>query len=378
MSEKTEKLEQLFTHVENKKLISGAVLAAEQGSPIFIKTLGKADVDTNEDIHEETMFEIASLTKSFTGMSIMILQEQGKLTAQDPIHTYIPEFPYQEKGIKIHHLLTHTSGLPEYIEIFEEHWNRDQIACNKDIIDYFIENKPDLIGAPDEKFQYSNTGYILLAEIIERLSGQAYGDFVKEHIFEPLCMTRTRAYAQRMEEPIDGYAKGYIYFKDENKFELPDGFDQHAYVYFLDGAKGDGQVSSTVKDLFKWTESLKTEVLVKTKTMEQIVKPTQLKDGRHSHYTHGFHFGMKAGYGYGWKMEEDNELGRIITHDGYAAGYSSGVVIYPDQDITIIYISNMDFSEGPLNKIHHEIMLEIENIMFNRMFKYPELQNVKS
>ncbi|MCF6409392.1 serine hydrolase domain-containing protein [Pseudalkalibacillus salsuginis] len=377
MPEKTEQLEKLVTYLNSQKLISGALLTAEKEKPVFIKTLGKANVDTNENIHKETMFEIASLTKSFTGMAIMILQEQGKLDAQDLIHMYIPEFPYQVKGIKIHNLLTHTSGLPDYIEIFEEHWDRNRIACNKDIIEYFIENEPELIGDTDEKFEYSNTGYILLAEIIERLSGQAYGDF-KDHIFDPLGMTRTRAFAQRMEEPIEGYAKGYIYFKDENRFELPDGIDQHAYVYFLDGAKGDGQVSSTVNDLYKWTESFKTNRLVKTETIKQIFQPTQLQDGRRSHYTYGFHSEMNAGYGYGWKIEKDEKLGKIITHDGYGAGYSSGIVIYPDHEITIIYMSNLDYSDGPLNKTHHEIMLEIENIMFNRPFKYPVLQNVKS
>ncbi|WP_261132196.1 serine hydrolase [Bacillus sp. Marseille-Q3570] len=377
MSKKTKNLEQLFDYLENERLISGAILASEKGKPIFVRTLGKEDVDIDEDIQENTMFEIASLSKAFTGMAIMILQQQGKLNSQDPLFTYIPEFPYKEEKITIHHLLTHTSGLPDYMEIFEEHWDRDLIACNKDIIDYFIENQPNLIAQPDEKFEYSNTGYILLAEIIERLSGQAYGDFVKTHIFDPLGMSRTRAYAQRLEEPIDSYAKGYIYFKDEDRFELPDGIDEHAYVYFLDGAKGDGQISSTVKDLFKWTESLTTSKIVSKETLDQIFTPTQLKDGRQSHYTHGFHHGMKAGYGYGWKLEDDEELGKIITHDGYGAGYSSGIVIYPDHDITLIYMSNLDYSEGPLNKIHHEVMLEMENIMFDRPFKFPEIKAVK-
>ena len=189
---------------------------------IYKKSFGIANEETKQPLNENSIFEIASITKQFTAMAIMMLNEKGKLNLDDDISKFIPELAFY-KGITIRHLLNHTSGLPDYMELFEKIFDKSKIATNKDIISIFAQRQPKVLFTPNSKHDYCNTGYALLASIIEKVSGETYPNFLQKAIFKPLGMKNTFVYKRRLTpKQIDNYAYGYVYSDSLKKYALPD------------------------------------------------------------------------------------------------------------------------------------------------------------
>ena len=188
-------IDSLFAPVTGKPAFNGNVLIAEKGNIIYQKSFGKADLEKNLPLNSESVFELASVSKQFTAMGIMILKKQNKLSYDDSLRKFFPELPYH--NITVLQLLQHTSGLPDYMPLFNEHWDSTKIAVNSDIIKLLSQYKPDTLFAPGAKWEYSNTGYALLASIIEKVSGKKFGEFLRKNIFEPLGMKRTQVYCRR-------------------------------------------------------------------------------------------------------------------------------------------------------------------------------------
>ncbi|GIO08595.1 hypothetical protein J31TS6_46230 [Brevibacillus reuszeri] len=208
-------LDELFTTLADKKKFNGNIMVLDKGVPVFKGSFGFAQLASSMMLTTDSVFELASVSKAFTAMGIMILQEQGKLSYEDPIEKFLPDFPYMH--ISVHNLLTHTSGLPDYMELFEQHWDRSKIATNHDILELLKLHKPEVYFRPNEKYEYSNTGYVLLALIIEQASGTSFADFMNQRIFLPLEMEKTRVYNRRYsQESIDNYAYGYVYSEHLN------------------------------------------------------------------------------------------------------------------------------------------------------------------
>lgn len=197
---------------------NGNILIAEKGQIIYTRSYGIANETTKEKLTPKSIFELASCSKQFTAMGIVILKEKGKLNLDDKISKYIPELSnYTEISIK--NLLHHTGGLPDYMPIMDTIWDKSKIATNNDIIDIFSKYKPKVLFEPNSKHEYSNTGYVILAIIIERVSGLTYAEFLNEYIFKPLKMKNSFVYNRRLSpKKIKNYAFGYLFIKSQNKY----------------------------------------------------------------------------------------------------------------------------------------------------------------
>jgi len=319
-------IDSVMTSVVDTARFNGNVLVARNGEVIYKKSFGSSKFYTNEMLNDSSLFELASVSKAFTAMAIMMLKEQGKLNYEDDVRKYIPELPYE--GMTIRHFLTHTSGIPEYERLLEG-WDLKKIAGNDDVIKYLQDKKPTILFKPGEKWEYSNTGYALLATMVQRVSGKSYGDFLAENIFVPLGMKRTRVYkTRRSGEVIDNYAYGFVYSDSLKKYVLPDSLKEYFYVYSLDGIEGDGIVNSTTGDLFKWDRALYTDRLVSKATLEEAFTSGKLNtDSLHR-------------YGFGWFIENDSLNGKITRHTGSWPGYRNIVMRFVDHDDCIIVLTN--------------------------------------
>ncbi|WP_289140095.1 serine hydrolase [uncultured Brevibacillus sp.] len=354
MKTRQQRFEHLFGELASKQLISGTVLAAENGQIIYQAAFGDADLTTGRKLTTGSVFELASLSKPITAMGMVHLMERGKLSFDDLIAKWIPELPYQ--GITIRHLLCHTSGLPEYMNLFFDHWDRRKIATNQDVLDMLIQHQPPVFFAPNERWLYSNTGYIMLAIIIERVTGKSFASFMKQHLFAPLKMNRTLVYNRRLKrELIEDYAYGYVYDLFADRFELPDLVTDTEFVFFLDGMQGDGAVNSNLQDLLRFDQALYSGELVSQQTLEEVFSPVRLNNGE------------SINYGLGWRLEQSVEKGRIMSHPGRWSGYKTILNHYHDHRRTLIYLRNkeqdVDFEEA--------IILAAENILFDLPYEIP-------
>jgi len=360
MNKKQEKLHNLFMNLAEKKQFNGAVLVADGGEIIYKGAFGIADISTNRPLTTDSVFELASVSKPITAMGIMILKEQGKLDYEDLIEKWIPDFPY--KGITIRQLLNHTSGLPDYSVLFIEKWNRDKIASNQDVLEMLKKYKPAMYFEPNEKWEYSNTGYVVLALVIERVTGMSFEEYMDKYIFQPLGMKNSRVYNRRYnKEEISDYAYGYVYSHESEKYELPDKLTGTEYVVFLDGIHGDGMISSNIEDLFIWDRTLYSEKLVTRKTLEEAFAPVCLNNKE------------TFDYGFGWIIDNNDDMGKIVSHSGGWPGYNNYLFRYIDKDKAIIYLcnfeQNIDFQQ--------QTILAVQQILFDKPYTIPEAPKEK-
>jgi CubicO group peptidase (beta-lactamase class C family) len=208
---KTQKIDSLLTAFYKDDLFNGNVLIAEKGKVIYKKSFGFANNDTKEVLDENSPFELASVSKQFTAMAIMMLRVKGKLSLEDDITKHIPELSFW-KGITIGNLVYHTSGLPDYMELLDSFYKETKIPTNKDLVLLLAEHKPKVLFEPNTKYEYCNTGYFVLAYIIEKVSGTTYANFLKTNIFRPLKINNFFVYSRRLKpQKIKKYAFGFTY-----------------------------------------------------------------------------------------------------------------------------------------------------------------------
>lgn len=307
---------------------NGNVLVAEKGNVLYNKSFGNANESTKELLNENSIFELASVSKQFTAMAIVILKEKGKLSYEDKISTFLPQLS-NYKNVTIKHLLNHTGGLPDYMDLMDSLFDKSKIATNKDIVDLFSKHNPKILFEPNTKWEYSNTGYAFLASIIEKVSGTSYGNYLQKAIFKPLEMNNTFVYTRRFApKKISNYAFGYIYSDSLKKYILPDELEETKMVIWLDGIVGDGTVNSTVNDLLKWDRALYTEKLVSSESKKEIFRAVELNNK------------SKRDYGFGWALSDDETYGKIVNHSGGWPGYKTFIERHIDNDKTIIVLQN--------------------------------------
>ncbi len=279
---------------------SGSVLVARNGQVILSQGYGFADYAQHIPNTAQTKFRIGSITKQFTAMAILILQEQGKLTVSDKLCAYLADCPESWQAVTLHQLLTHTSGIPDTTNLSE---SLDQAIAD-------AKARP-LDFQPGEKFGWSNTGYNLLGKVIEAASGQTYESFLQQNIFEPLGMSNT----------------GY----DHGQADLALGYETSgSYPVMLDNPDvlfACGALYSTVEDLYRWDQALYTARLVSQKTL----------DAMFTAYVVIPDSGGQS-YGYGWVIRLGTP--RLIMHDGVLTGFRSVIFRYPDDKTTIIVLAN--------------------------------------
>jgi CubicO group peptidase (beta-lactamase class C family) len=332
-------LRQFMTGQNKYFRFNGNVLVAKDGKIIYQQALGYADRTSNRMLDDNSVFELASVSKQFTAMAIMICKEKGLLSYDDNIKKFFPQLPYD--NITVRSLLTHTSGLPSYESQFEKNWDHRKIAYNKDVVEMLAKLKDTLNFKPGSKWQYSNTGYAVLAAIIEKVSGMSYNDFLAKNIFQPLGMSHTFVYNSRRSTykfPAD-YALGYVYSDSLKRYILPDSLHNYDYVYYLDGIVGDGCVNSTTGDLFKWDRALYSNSIVSKTSLNEMLSPlVPTRAGDTSTY-----------YGYGVMVMPHTSVGKTVSHTGGWPGYATMINRHTDRDETIIILSNNASNIGLMN-----------------------------
>ena len=347
------KLLQEYMTGQNKYFqFNGNILVAEKGNPIYQQSLGYADYNTKRMLNDSSVFELASVSKQFTAMGIMILKDRKLLSYENNIKKYFPQLPYD--NITIRNFLTHTSGIPSYEDQFEKNWDRKKIAFNKDIIDMLSQRKDTLFFKPGTKWRYSNTGYALLASIIEKVSGMSYNDFMAVNIFKPLGMNHTFIYNSRRttKKVPDNYALGFVYSDSLKRYILPDELPAYDMVYYLDGIVGDGCVNSTIGDLFKWDRALNSNKLVSRSSLDEMLSPLVQTSPTDS----------TSFYGFGVGIQPKSEKGKIISHTGGWPGYRTLLMRRTGMDETIIILSNSE-SNLPFFRAAVESILNDEGIV---------------
>ncbi len=326
------------------KGFNGNILLLDDGKIIYKNCLGYANFETRDRLNDSTVFELASCTKQFTAMAIMILAEQGKLKYSDTLQKFIPDLPYE--GITVEHLLTHTAGLPEYGATMHEHWDSHRVATNGDIVNVFKTFKPERNQAPDIKFEYSNTGYVLLSIIIEKASGMSYSEFLDQAVFKPLGMRHSlvSASCNCKDKRIENYACGYN-FDTTGKYILTDSVERIRKNAWLGGITGDRAVHSTISDLARWDKALREYALVNKSTLDKAFTPHVLKDG------------TKTDYGFGQFIIRDGKNREGVFHAGAFPGYRTCIVHFTTVKTTIVLLSNTEFENtlklaGKIKQIH--------------------------
>jgi CubicO group peptidase (beta-lactamase class C family) len=315
MSQPEKTIDALFAEFDKTNAPGAAVMVIKDGKPVFAKGYGMANIADGTRCSTNTNFRLASVTKQFTAMAIMILAERGKLSLEDKMVKFFPEFPDYGKEITIRHLLTHRSGLLDYEETMPA--NLTIPLSDRDV--FWIMREQDHLEFPaGEKYHYSNTGYSLLSIIVEVVSGQKFAAFLKDNIFQPIGMTNSVAYEPGI-SVVPNRAFGYAKVKDGFEFA-----DQSLTSAVL----GDGGVYSSVMDMFKWDQALYTEKLVSKKMLQQaftIHSPSSDMEG--------------SGYGFGWYLGK-YRAAKHIWHYGSTCGFSTKIERFPEKKLTVILLTN--------------------------------------
>jgi CubicO group peptidase (beta-lactamase class C family) len=291
---------------------SGTVLVARNGKPLFAKGFGMANRELDVPNSPVTKFRLASVSKQFTAVGIMILEHQGKLKLDEPISKYVSDVPEAWSKVTFHQLMSHTSGVPENlgVALFKGMWPQ---PVDPDHLLDLVKTKP-LDFKPGDKWKYSNTGYELLGMAIEKISGMKYGDFLKMHIFEPLGMNDTGIDDRKL--VLKNRASGY---------SLSRGQVVHATYIDLSQVFSAGSVFSTVLDLVKWDNALYTEQVLPKSALEKMWTV------------------VKSDYGYGWMIAP--WFGKkCVFHGGDLPGFHSLVSRFPDQKLFVAVLTNLESS----------------------------------
>ncbi len=323
LKDKARQFQGLLEYSHDYYNFNGHFLVASKGEIIFDNFIGYADFSTRDTLAHNSVYQLASVSKQFTAMAAMILQERGELDYEDKMVEYVPELekekiPYYD-SITIKHLLNHTSGLSNYMYYVERYTEKDSYPYNDEVVKLLARHTRYLNFVPGTRFSYCNTGYIILALIVERVSGQSFAAFVEENIFKPLEMGDSFVYSRAFPDK-----------RDKDKLE---GYRWHRGFYPIretqhDGVVGDKGVYSTARDLYKWDRALYSDILVSDQTMEEAFSPGKLNSGR------------DIPYGYGFRIKNSFEDGRIVYHNGLWNGFRTGIFRNIDEDKTIIILDH--------------------------------------
>ncbi|HMV48477.1 MAG TPA: serine hydrolase [Blastocatellia bacterium] len=332
------KFDEYLSEITKQGRFTGAALIARDGKVIFSKGYGLANAEFDIPNTPQTKFRLGSVTKQFTAVSILLLQERGKLNVQDSICKYFDACPEAWKEVTVHHLLTHTGGLPNFTN-FPDYTKTMMIPTSMESLIARFKDKP-LDFKPGEKWNYSNSGYVTLGYIVEKVAGESYESFVRKNIFDPLKMANTGY--DHHETILKNRATGYSLDKGRKVNSLP---------IDMTIPHGAGALYSTVEDLFLWNEALFSDKLLSAKSREAMMTP------------------VKNGYGYGIGMNEQLKR-KTVSHSGGINGFSTILVRFPEEKITIVVLRNADYGSPNPGKV----ALDLAAIIFGEKYEIPRAQ----
>lgn len=322
------RIDDFMMKIHKRSGFNGNVLVAKNGKIIYERAIGWADYLHRDSLKINSVFELASITKTFTSTAIMMLVENGKLKLDQDVKEFFPDFPYD--GITVKLLLTHRSGMMNYVYFIDDLWkaqkkNQRIGVTNQEVMKQIAEHKPAPYMKPDRKFHYNNSNYMVLAAIIEKVSGQKYSQFMKENIFVPLGMKQTAVYSKAEYDKIPVDVVGH----DRN-------WRRSVAQNFLDGPVGDKGIYSTIHDLYLFDRAMRKGQLLEGSTMDSIYAPrNEMQKG---------HFN----YGYGWRTFVEGKH-KVVYHTGWWHGFRHIYLRQLDKDVTIILLTNL--TNGSLLKL---------------------------
>lgn len=304
---------------------NGSILLARNGTVLVSRSFGFSDFRNHTPLSREAPFQLASISKTFTAAAVLLLQEQGKLTIDDTVAEHIPEFPYPQITVRM--LLSHTSGLQNYMWLVERYWRQPHPPTNEDMLRLFITHPRPLDFRSGTRFAYSNTGYAFLGLLIERVSGQRFPDFMHDQIFEPLGMPNTWAYDLHHEIPaktdrVFGFrrwGRGHIIIPDVDH----------------DGIFGDKGIYSNVQDLYVWDQAITRGEVLSDTVWHQVFEHTRLGNNR------------PVNYGMGWRLQTFLDK-KVVHHPGRWNGFRTSFKRFVEDDATLILLSNTNRDITPL------------------------------
>jgi CubicO group peptidase (beta-lactamase class C family) len=319
----------IFASLKSSTAPGAAVLVVRDGKAVFRQGYGVTDLHTHRPIEAQTDFRLASFTKQFTATCIMLLVRDGKIHYDDHLTDIFPEFPEYGKSITVRNLLNHTSGLPDYEDLLMKQYPNTPDDKIPQILDAgvlkLLEQQTAGQFPPGSKWQYSNSGYAVLAMSVERVSGKPFGQFLHDRIFAPLKMNHTLAY-EKGKNRVPHRAYGHTQEKDGSWRET----DQSPTSAVL----GDGGIYTSIDDLEKWDLALREHTLLTEAEMQPGLTPVQPGGGPAK-----FRSGKTLGYGFGWFL--DPYLGhRRMSHDGETIGFRTTIQRFPDDNLTVIVLAN--------------------------------------
>jgi CubicO group peptidase (beta-lactamase class C family) len=290
---------------------NGGVLVAKNGTIVYEKYTGFHDLRQKDSLHADVPFQIASTSKTLTAAAVLKLVQEGKLNLDDSVTKFFPQFPYPDVTVK--NMLNHRSGLPNYLYYMElGKWPRTQIASNGDVLNTLINWHPTQAYQPNRHFNYCNTNYVVLASIVEQVSGISFPEYMKQNFFIPLGMNNTFVQSGTTPLVTQSYQRnGAVWTLD-----------------FSDGPYGDKNIYSTPRDLLKWDQAL----------YEGKILSPQIQDSAFTPYSHekpGIH-----NYGLGWRMLLFPNGKKVVYHNGHWHGFNSAFARLTDEKATIIILSN--------------------------------------
>jgi CubicO group peptidase (beta-lactamase class C family) len=301
----------------NDRLPGLAVLVRKDGQTVFERGYGVRDLQTHSKIDPTTDFRLASFTKQFTAMATMLLVHDGKLRYDEPLTEVYPDFPAYGRNITVRHLLTHTSGLPDYEDLMGSKWTDTHQIQDAEVLDLLKQQSAGKF-APGTSWSYSNSGFVMLGLIVAKVSGQSFGQFLHNRIFEPLYMSGTLVYVNG-QNSVPNRAFGHS--KKGDAFEQTDQSSTSA-------TQGDGGIYSNLRDLAKWDAALDKHTLLSQREMQPALTPVKVPNPSEP-----------VSYGFGWFLDP-YEGNRRMWHSGTTTGFRTVIDRFVDPRLTIVILSN--------------------------------------
>ena len=332
--EKILQIDSLLDAYEAQNSYHGNILVAIDGAVVAERAMGYADPIHRTPCNTSMVYQLASVSKQFTAAAIMLLKADGRLDFSDKVTKYIPELPY--KSVAISHLLHHTGGMPNYMFLVDKYWNKNYPPDNEDIIALMARYKLPEFFRAGYKYDYSNTGYMLLATVVQRISGLSLNQFLQRRIFGPLEMNDTHVYSSADTGEHKHHIIGFRPLK-RGYASIPETLN--------DGPVGDKGVCSTLADLFIWDRALYDGFQLSSELVEEAFTPVVAANGK------------QVDYGYGFRIKQVNG-DKAIYHNGVWEGFRTNFHRYPTHRNTIIALNNTSI------RSNHQLVNQIETILF--------------
>jgi CubicO group peptidase (beta-lactamase class C family) len=314
----------------SSKGFNGNVLYSKNDSIIFTGNYGYSDFSTQQRLDDSTIFELASCSKQFTALAIVQLVENGKLSYEMKADEIIKGFPY--RNITIEHLLRHQSGLPDYQKLLYDKklWNRKYQASNDDVIKVLVKADAELRFEPGSQYEYNNTGYAVLASLIENVSGQSYKNHIEQHIFVPSGMLSSKVLTLgEQPQTAANVALGHTYNERRKAYQKVENDKNHKHVHWMNGILGDRGVYTSILDLEKWKRAIRDNVLISEESKKMMMSVDSISPK----------------YGFGWAIYNTESKGKWVYHNGSWSGYKTMTLYLPESNEFLTILSNNRFAE---------------------------------